>query len=89
MNVGCIPKKLFHFGSLLNEAFHKDAAFHGIEVGSQNGVLAETSTKVHWKVLRENIQNYIRGLNFKYRVRLRKLSRYRGTLLVYISTAYQ
>ena len=77
MNVGCIPKKLYHVGSLLNEAFKKDAAFFGVEVGSlygpdKDGLLAEAPTKVHWNVLRENIQNYIRGLNFKYRVRLRK-----------------
>ena len=80
VNVGCIPKKLFHAGSLLNEAFKKDASFFGIEAKSDkgpgpDGLLAETSTNIHWSVIRENIQNYIRGLNFKYRVRLRKLCR--------------
>lgn len=34
--------------------------------------LTPPTTKVQWEVLRENIINYIRGLNFKYRVRLRE-----------------
>lgn len=77
VNVGCIPKKLFHAASLLNESFKKDAPFFGLEVGSDQGptpygTLPELSPKVHWSVLRENVQNYIRSLNFKYRVRLRE-----------------
>eukprot|EP00522_Entomoneis_paludosa_P014887 CAMPEP_0172451622 /NCGR_PEP_ID=MMETSP1065-20121228/9586_1 /TAXON_ID=265537 /ORGANISM="Amphiprora paludosa, Strain CCMP125" /LENGTH=624 /DNA_ID=CAMNT_0013203585 /DNA_START=44 /DNA_END=1918 /DNA_ORIENTATION=+ len=76
VNVGCIPKKLFHAGSLLNDSFKQDAAAFGIQVGSednvQDGMIQEPVTKVHWSALRENIQNYIRSLNFKYRVRLRE-----------------
>lgn len=74
MNVGCIPKKLYHAGSLLRESIQADAASYGISVGETNGdrEIKDLTTNVNWEVLRENIQNYIRGLNFKYRVRLRE-----------------
>lgn len=74
VNVGCIPKKLFHAGSLLNEAIRQDAPAFGIQVGasSSESKANEITTHVQWPVLRENIQNYIRSLNFKYRVRLRE-----------------
>lgn len=76
VNVGCIPKKLYHAGSLLNQAFTTDAASYGIQVGdaemTEFGTLPDPSTKMQWGVLRDNIQNYIRSLNFKYRVRLRE-----------------
>jgi thioredoxin reductase (NADPH) len=71
VNVGCIPKKLFHAGSLLNEAILQDSSAFGVQIASEMQV-NEISTKVQWPVLRENIQNYIRSLNFKYRVRLRE-----------------
>jgi thioredoxin reductase (NADPH) len=76
VNVGCIPKKLFHAGSLLSEAIKCDTASFGLQVG--NGVeksdeeLKDPTVQVKWEVLSENIQNYIRSLNFKYRVRLRE-----------------
>jgi thioredoxin reductase (NADPH) len=74
VNVGCIPKKLFHIGSSLREAIQADAAAYGIAFGETNGedFLEAPKTTVHWGILRENIQNYIRSLNFKYRVRLRE-----------------
>lgn len=75
MNVGCIPKKLFHAGSLLRESIHSDAAAYGIsvcEATNGDGEIKDATTTVNWDVLRENIQNYIRSLNFKYRVRLRE-----------------
>ena len=33
---------------------------------------ASSKTPHSWEVMRENVQNYIHGLNFKYRVNLRK-----------------
>lgn len=74
VNVGCIPKKLFHAGSLLNEAIKEDAASYGIQVGATNGSdeVTAPSTTPRWSVLKDNVQNYIRSLNFKYRVRLRE-----------------
>lgn len=85
VNVGCIPKKLFHIGSLLRESIHDDSTAYGIEVGGNDDTssskasgideykeLEAPHTRVAWGVLRSNIQNYIRSLNFKYRVRLRE-----------------
>jgi len=87
VNVGCIPKKLFHVGATLRESIHADASFFGIStisssVGETNtntktdamGQLPAVKTEVHWDVAKTNIHNYIRGLNFKYRVRLREKS---------------
>jgi len=76
VNVGCIPKKLMHYGSSLNEAIHLDTDAFGINVGETNGHEENgnkgVTTKVAWETMRENVQNYIRGLNFKYRVRFRE-----------------
>jgi thioredoxin reductase (NADPH) len=73
VNVGCIPKKLFHVGSLLRESIHADAPSFGISIGETNcDEIKNPKTQVKWEVLRENVQNHIRSLNFKYRVRLRE-----------------
>lgn len=78
VNVGCIPKKLFHIGASLREVMNVDSNFYGISAGEtkpdEMGQLATPATQVHWDVVKGNIQNYIRGLNFKYRVRLREKS---------------
>jgi len=78
VNVGCIPKKLFHIGASLRELINVDSNFYGIATGDagmdEMGQLAPPTTQVHWDVVKGNIQNYIRGLNFKYRVRLREKS---------------
>ena len=76
VNVGCIPKKLMHYGAQLHESVHVDTEAFGISAGemtidngnNDKGIL----THFHWETMRENVQNYIRGLNFKYRVRLRE-----------------
>ncbi|GKY96118.1 hypothetical protein MPSEU_000572200 [Mayamaea pseudoterrestris] len=76
VNVGCIPKKLLHAGALLRESIHADMPGYGIMFGAETGGdhdgNNEIKTRVAWSIVRENIQNYIRGLNFKYRVRLRE-----------------
>jgi len=76
VNVGCIPKKLFHIGATLRDTMTVDSNFFGISVGdgtiNEMGQLSTPSTNVNWDVVKSNIQNYIRGLNFKYRVRLRE-----------------
>jgi len=79
VNVGCIPKKLYHIGASLRELINVDSNFYGIAAGEgtkpdEMGQLATPTTQVHWDVVKGNIQNYIRGLNFKYRVRLREKS---------------
>lgn len=77
VNVGCIPKKLYHIGATMRQAITEDAPTFGItpaegelEVGKHGEALFKT--KVEWETVKSNIQNYIRGLNFKYRVRLRE-----------------
>ncbi len=79
VNVGCIPKKLFHIGATLRESITADANFFGISsVGAKPDEflmqLPPIETEPQWDVAKMNIQNYIRGLNFKYRVRLREKS---------------
>lgn len=64
VNVGCIPKKLMHYGATLGE-YAKESARYGWEFpveGAQN----------NWETLRTNIQDHIKGLNFGYRVDLRE-----------------
>jgi thioredoxin reductase (NADPH) len=59
----------------LREAIQSDAAAYGLEVGDNSDgddQLKEAKANVKWAVLSENIKNYIRSLNFKYRVRLRE-----------------
>jgi thioredoxin reductase (NADPH) len=85
VNVGCIPKKLMHTASLLRESISMDSASFGLKVGSLDAdkemkdsdvvmasPLDEVPVQGQWETLRENVQNYIFGLNFKYRVRLRE-----------------
>jgi thioredoxin reductase (NADPH) len=76
VNVGCIPKKLYHIGATLKESIHADGNFFGMSIpGTQPdemGQLPPIETDSHWNVVKDNIQNYIRSLNFKYRVRLRE-----------------
>jgi len=63
VNVGCIPKKLYHRAAISRESYAADAEAFGL------GSVAPPPA--NWETLRTNIQNYIRGLNFKYRVSLR------------------
>jgi len=79
VNVGCIPKKLFHIGATLRESIQADANFFGISsVGTKSddmmGQLPTMETEAQWDIAKTNIQNYIRGLNFKYKVSLRQKS---------------
>mmetsp|Transcript_28545 Transcript_28545/g.42186 ORF Transcript_28545/g.42186 Transcript_28545/m.42186 type:complete len:634 (-) Transcript_28545:294-2195(-) len=82
VNVGCIPKKLMHAGALLQQSVQTDLEAFGIELPNKgevsemeaetNGESSSPSSTVKWETLRENVQNYIRGLNFKYRVAFRE-----------------
>ena len=58
VNVGCIPKKLFHYSALLGESLH-DLKHTGWEVHSH-------STH-NWSEMVTTVTNYIRKLNFSYR----------------------
>ncbi|CAM9734266.1 unnamed protein product, partial [Phaeothamnion confervicola] len=61
VNVGCVPKKLMHYASLLGASF-PDAEHFGWSVGSP---------KHEWGTLVEAVQNHVRMLNFQYRVGLK------------------
>lgn len=67
VNVGCIPKKMMHNAALIKETIDADSAAFGLDSG-------EKSIAHSWEKMRENVQNHIKGLNFKYRVNLRENS---------------
>jgi len=64
VNVGCIPKKLMHNAGLIGEHI-KDAPKYGWEIGE---------VKHNWQTMVQNIQDYIGGLNWGYKVELRDKS---------------
>ena len=57
VNVGCIPKKLFHRASLLRES-QRDMPFYGWQ-------LPEV-TQHDWSTLVNNVGDYIKSLNWSY-----------------------
>ena len=59
VNVGCIPKKLFHISAQTHENY-KSASDFGWKVDENK------KTEHDWVVLKDNIQNYIKGINFSY-----------------------
>jgi thioredoxin reductase (NADPH) len=61
VNVGCIPKKLFHYSGLLKRGMH-DAQHLGWEM---------SDAKLNWSKLTENVTDYIGGINWAYKVALR------------------
>ena len=61
VNVGCIPKKLFHYAALLGES-KKDLEFVGWQVDS--------NAAVNWDQLSERITDYVKGLNYGYKKKL-------------------
>jgi len=78
VNVGCIPKKLMHNAALLNTNYIHDQPHYGIGVTPESieqnyGMTQDNTPATHsWDMLKQNVQNHIRGLNFKYRVDLRE-----------------
>ncbi|CAF1193974.1 unnamed protein product [Rotaria magnacalcarata] len=63
VNVGCIPKKLMHYAGSIGNVLHRDAA----EFGWQN----VDNGKHDWSTMQSMIGNYIKSLNFSYKVQLR------------------
>ena len=66
VNVGCIPKKLFHYSGLLGESFH-DAS----HLGWKTGFCDEKLPPHDWSELVSSVTSYIKKLNFSYRNGLR------------------
>lgn len=64
VNVGCIPKKLFHQAALLGEN-SEDMKYFGWEMPASEGTH-------NWSTMMSAVNSYIRSLNFGYRVELRK-----------------
>jgi len=64
VNVGCIPKKLMHTASIVGESIRDDAAAFGWTASARGDH--------DWGAMRSNVQNYVKSLNFKYRVALRE-----------------
>lgn len=61
VNVGCIPKKLCHHGSLVGGT---------LRTASKYGWAVPDNTAHDWEQMITNINNYVRSLNFKHRVKL-------------------
>lgn len=82
VNVGCIPKKLFHQGALLGEAL-EDARHFGW------GTARDGPKPDHdWATLRDAVQGHVRSLNWGHRVQLKKKKvEYFNALGRFISTS--
>lgn len=65
VNVGCIPKKLYHTSALLRENIEAAKAY-GWEIGENPEI------KLNWQTLVQGIQDHIGSLNWGYRVQLRE-----------------
>jgi pyruvate/2-oxoglutarate dehydrogenase complex dihydrolipoamide dehydrogenase (E3) component len=85
VNVGCIPKKLFHTAGLLGEGLHHDITSYGWSAATAGsptaaaaaaGAAAAEATPPRpshdWAKLVENVQNHIKSLNFGYRVNMKE-----------------
>eukprot|EP00904_Undaria_pinnatifida_P007514 jgi/Undpi1/3893/HiC_scaffold_16.g07261.m1 len=77
VNVGCIPKKLMHQASLLGGQV-EDARVFGWRARPKDAEVGEGATGEEWSAhyhdwasMVQSVQNYIKGLNFKYRSDLR------------------
>jgi thioredoxin reductase (NADPH) len=65
VNVGCIPKKLFHISTQVKE---------NIQMGEDYGWGNHSDNlENNWDALRSNIQNYIKGINFGYKKKLKEI----------------
>ena len=65
VNVGCVPKKLFHFSSLLGHSLH-DAEQMGWNV------TVDKAEPHSWDKLVDAVTNHVKMLNFRYRSALKK-----------------
>src|SRR4051812_19060680 len=63
VNVGCIPKKLFHYVALLGES-REDL--------SETGWKVDPQAPNAWSEAAEKIQDHVRSLNWSYKKKLNK-----------------
>ena len=71
VNVGCIPKKLMHYGALLGESAGDARSLGWTKFGKEDGKDHPTHD---WETLVMSVQNYVRSINFGYRTELREQS---------------
>ena len=64
VNVGCIPKKMMHYASLLAES-RQDMKLQGWNINDEE--------KPNWTTMVENIQKHIKSLNWGYKTDVIKL----------------
>ncbi|UYV65576.1 TXNRD3 [Cordylochernes scorpioides] len=69
VNVGCIPKKLMHTAGLLGQSI-KDAAKYGWKLPKE-GHDNHAEVEHNWTTMKDAVVNYIRSLNWNYKVDLR------------------
>ena len=67
VNVGCIPKKLMHYAGLLGETISDARSLGWTTLGGKD-------TKHDWETLVSSVQDYVRSINFGYKVELREKS---------------
>ncbi|CAG2121752.1 unnamed protein product, partial [Medioppia subpectinata] len=63
VNVGCIPKKLMHTAALIGQTL-KDAPHYGWNIPGE--------ITHDWNRMKDEVQNYVKSINFGYRVQLRE-----------------
>lgn len=84
VNVGCIPKKLMHYGALLGESAGDARSLGWTKFGVEDGKDAHAPTH-DWETLVMSVQNHVRGINFGYRTELREKSvEYRNEFGVFV-----
>ncbi|SJK86114.1 thioredoxin reductase (NADPH) [Babesia microti strain RI] len=59
VNVGCVPKKLMHYASLLGVA-RQDIKKLGYQIN-------DVDSTINWTTIKDLVSNYIKMLNFSYR----------------------
>ena len=79
VNVGCIPKKLMHHAGLVGEVMKYDAREYGWQM-PENPELTH-----NWELMISNIQDYIKALNFGYKMTLHDASvKYHNKLATFV-----
>jgi len=64
VNVGCIPKKLMHQTALLGAGLEDAKTFGWQGIGEQ--------PKLNWETMIQSVNNYVKSLNWGYRVQLKE-----------------
>jgi thioredoxin reductase (NADPH) len=67
VNVGCIPKKLMH-----SAAVHREQTKQLAEAFGWEQPPVDAAPAISWTALQDNVENYVRSLNFGYVVQLRE-----------------